>query len=94
MDTTSHAGPLTLDACGDTLSIRELCAVLGIGKSAFFTLKEHGVLLIAPLPGLGGKVRYSKTAVRRYLDHQASAPRRTASPTPVTARRARLERIV
>ena len=61
-------GAMTLADCGDTLSITELCAVLGIGKSAFFTLKQHGVLLIEPLPGLGAKVRYSKVAVQRYLD--------------------------
>jgi len=59
---------MTLAECGDILTIKELCGVLRISPSQYFYLKQHHAFPIEPLPGLGGAVRYSKTAVQRYLD--------------------------
>jgi hypothetical protein len=65
---------MTLADCGDSLSIKDLCAVLRISPAQYYRLKAHGVFPIQPLPGLGGAVRYSKSAVQRFLD-SSSAPR-------------------
>lgn len=58
---------MTLAECGDTLSIDDVIRVIGISRAQYFALKAHDVFPIEPLPGLGGKVRYSKAAVERYL---------------------------
>lgn len=61
---------MTLADCGDVLTIKQLCAVLQISQTQYFRLKAHGAFPIQALPF--GAVRYSKTAVQRYLD---SAPK-------------------
>lgn len=63
-----HTPCIALSDCPDVLRISQLCAVLRISESEYYRLKAHGAFPIAPLPSLGGAVRYSKTAVQRYLD--------------------------
>jgi len=57
-------------------TIAELCAVLRIGLSEYDELNAHGAFPIAPLPSLGGTVRYSKIAVLRYLESAPTKLRR------------------
>lgn len=57
---------LRLSDCGDTLSITELCLVLGISQRKYFQLEEHGITLVPKLPYLH---RFSKTAVQAFLDN-------------------------
>lgn len=69
---------MTLADCGDVLTIKELTAVLRLSESEYYKLKAHGAFPIAPLPSLGGVVRYSKSAVQRYLDSAPSTKLRRA----------------
>lgn len=56
---------LRLSDCGDTLSIAELCGVLGISQRHYYQLKAHGITLVPTLPYLH---RFSKATVQAFLD--------------------------
>jgi predicted DNA-binding transcriptional regulator AlpA len=65
---------MTLDQCGDVLTIKELCAVLQISESRYYRFKRHGAFPIRPLQGFPN--RYSKSAVLRYLTNSADGRRK------------------
>jgi len=56
---------LRLSDCGDTLSIAELCLVLGISQRKYYELKAHHITLVPTLPYLH---RFSKVKVQEFLD--------------------------
>lgn len=60
---------LRLSECGDTLSIAELCGVLGISRVEYYRMKSHRTLPVKPLAGL--RFRFSKAQVQRYLERGA-----------------------
>lgn len=72
---------MTLMDCGDVLTIPEVSAVLRISTTEYYRLKQHGAFPIQPLDSLGGAVRYSKTAVQRYLDGPSTQKLRMAKAT-------------
>lgn len=67
---------MTLDDCGDVLTIKQLCAVLQMSTREYYRLKSHGEFPIPPLPHLGSSVRYAKVAVQAYLAQQTTKLRR------------------
>jgi len=56
---------LRLSDCGDTLSLTELCLVLGISQRKYYELQAHGITLVPKLPYLH---RFSKVKVQEFLD--------------------------
>lgn len=60
---------IRLTDCGDTLSIAEICGVLGMSQREFYRRRAHGAFPIQPLRGMPN--RFSKTAVQKYLDQSA-----------------------
>jgi hypothetical protein len=61
--------PLRLAECGDTLSISELCRVMGISRREYFRLQAHRQLPIKPLKALPH--RFSAIQVQRFLERGA-----------------------
>jgi len=57
-----------LDECGETLTVAELAAVLGIGRSTIDRMIAHGSFPIPWLPALTKQRRWAKAVVRRWLD--------------------------
>lgn len=60
---------LTLDACGDVLSQRELCEVLGVSDTTWRNWRRDRVEPIAELEPRTYHPRYAKADVRRYLEN-------------------------
>lgn len=59
--------PLTLDQCGDTLSLREFAAVRGVSLRTVQRWRDRGEMPVAELEPRGYHPRYSKVDVARYL---------------------------
>lgn len=57
----------TLDRCGDTLSVREVCAVLGVSRTTWDQWRKSRREPIAELEPRTYRPRYAKVAVQRYL---------------------------
>ena len=64
----SPHGLLRLSECGDTLTIRQLCAVLQISDRTYRHLRQHGAFPIPELTGV--PKRFSRQAVERFLAGQ------------------------
>ena len=58
---------LTLDQCGDTLTVREVCAVLGVSRTTWDTWRKARREPIAELEPRTYHPRYAKADVARYL---------------------------
>lgn len=64
----TDARRLTLDECGDTLSVREVCAVLGVSPRTWRRWRQdHDTPIAALEMGPGSRPRYAKAHVARYL---------------------------
>lgn len=68
--------PFSLANCPDVLTVTDLCRLLQIGRSYYYSLVKHHRFPIQPLRTLPGVVRYSKVSVQRWLEtngkHQLS----------------------
>ena len=70
-------GPrLTLDACGDVLSMAEVAAVLGVGLRTWKRWRRDNDTPIAELQPATYHPRYAKADVERYLRN----PRKPMTP--------------
>lgn len=49
------------------ISYRDVCTMLGIGRNAFFTMRQSGRFPIKPIR-LGGAVRYDRRKVEKWID--------------------------
>lgn len=61
---------LTLDQCGDTLSVVEVCAVIGVSRRTWDRWRKDNREPIAELEPKTARPRWSKANVQRYLDAQ------------------------
>ena len=64
----SSPGRLTLDDCGDVLTLEELASVLFTSPTTIKRRLRAGTFPIRPLLGIDRRRRWSRTDVRRYLD--------------------------
>lgn len=71
---TAMKPTLDLAQCGDTLSVSEVCAVLGVSRRTWVRWQARREEPIAELEPRTYRARYSKVSVQRYL----SAVRGTA----------------
>jgi hypothetical protein len=69
----ARARRLTLADCGDVLSLREVCAVLGIGQSTWRGWRRDLQAPIAELEPRTYHPRYAKVDVERYLANPRKA---------------------
>lgn len=58
---------VTLENCGDVLTLREVCSVLGVGLSTWREWRRHHDEPIAELEPRTYHPRYAKVAVQKYL---------------------------
>lgn len=63
--------PRRLAECGDTLSILDVCGVLGISEREFRRRRQHSAFPIQALPHLPN--RFSKASVERFLNQPTPA---------------------
>ena len=61
--------PLRLTECGETLTVRQICAVFQFSRSHYYELVRHRAFPIKPLKGIG-VTRYAKSAVEAYFAGQ------------------------
>jgi predicted site-specific integrase-resolvase len=72
----TRPGRLTLEACGDVLSLAEVCAVLGISTKTWQRWRRDHDTPIAELQPATYRPRYAKADVERYLRN----PRKPMTP--------------
>jgi transposase len=72
---------LTLNQCGDTLSMDEVCAVVGVSRRTWERWRRFNREPIAEMEPRTARPRWSKSNVQRYLDAQRGSllQRRMAS---------------
>jgi hypothetical protein len=67
---------LRLEDCGDVLSLAEVCAVVGVGKSTWRAWRRYNDTPVAELEPRTYHPRYARADVERYL----SNPRKPMTP--------------
>lgn len=71
-DGSSTRDRLTLDECGDVLTIEELASILWTSPTTIKRRLRAGTFPIRPLMGIDRRRRWSRTDVRRYLDRDGT----------------------
>ena len=59
---------VSLEECGDVLTLEELASVLYTSPTTIKRRLRAGTFPIRPLVGIDRRKRWSRTEVRRYLD--------------------------
>ena len=68
MDQGSRRLRVSLEECGDVLTLEELASVLYTSPTTIKRRLRAGTFPIRPLVGIDRRKRWSRTEVRRYLD--------------------------
>ena len=68
MRQSSTPARLTLEGCGDVLTLEEVASVLVTSPTTVKRRLRAGTFPIRPLLGIDRRRRWSRTDVRRYLD--------------------------
>ncbi len=68
VDTISQATRLTLENCGEVLTLDELASLLCTSPTTIKRRLRVGTFPIQPLIGIDRRRRWSRADVRRYLD--------------------------
>lgn len=57
-----------------TYTVREVAALFGVGKDIVYEQAKKGAFPVQPIPGLCGRVLFSRAAVNAYLGITDSTP--------------------